>query len=62
MVLPAPPRPPAPVLFIRLATPKIPQRWERYLGPYVDARRRRPRRERSTGSSGCCSHSDQEPG
>ena len=28
------PRPPAPVLFIRLATPKIPQRWEQYLGPY----------------------------
>jgi hypothetical protein len=22
------------VLFIRLATPKIPQRWEQYLGPY----------------------------
>jgi 5-methylcytosine-specific restriction endonuclease McrA len=28
------PRPPAPVLFIRLATPKIPQRWERYLTAY----------------------------
>jgi hypothetical protein len=25
------PRPPAPVLFIRLSSPKIPQRWERYL-------------------------------
>ena len=25
------PRPPAPVLFISLATPKIPTRWERYL-------------------------------
>jgi 5-methylcytosine-specific restriction endonuclease McrA len=33
--LPAIPRPPAPVLFIRLATPKIPQRWEQYLGPYA---------------------------
>jgi 5-methylcytosine-specific restriction endonuclease McrA len=31
MELPHPPRPPAPVLFIRLSTPKIPQRWERYL-------------------------------
>ena len=29
------PRPPAPVLFIRLATPKIPARWERYLAPYA---------------------------
>ena len=29
------PRPPAPVLFIRLAAPKIPQRWERYLAPYA---------------------------
>jgi 5-methylcytosine-specific restriction endonuclease McrA len=35
MVLPASPRPPAPVLFIRLATPKIPVRWERYLAPYA---------------------------
>ena len=26
-----PPRPPAPVLFIHLATPTIPQIWERYL-------------------------------
>jgi hypothetical protein len=34
MELPSRPRPPAPVLFIRLATPKIPQRWERYLAPY----------------------------
>src|SRR4051794_5442314 len=32
MLLHARPRPPAPVLFIRLATPKIPQRWEQYLG------------------------------
>ena len=31
------PRPPAPVLFIRLATPKIPQRWEQYLAPYSAA-------------------------
>src|SRR5713226_4286242 len=35
MELPARPRPPAPVLFIRLATPKIPQRWERYLAPFA---------------------------
>jgi 5-methylcytosine-specific restriction endonuclease McrA len=28
------PRPPAAVLFIRLATPTIPTRWERYLAPY----------------------------
>src|SRR3954452_5230396 len=28
------PRPPAPVLFISLSTPKIPSRWERYLGAY----------------------------
>ena len=35
MELPARPRVPAPVLFIRLATPKIPQRWEQYLGPYA---------------------------
>jgi hypothetical protein len=34
MELKASPRPPAPVLFIRLATPKIPQRWEQYLAPY----------------------------
>jgi 5-methylcytosine-specific restriction endonuclease McrA len=31
------PRPPAPVLFIHLATPKIPDRWERYLAPYSSA-------------------------
>ncbi len=37
MVLPQPPRPPAPVLFIRLATPKIPQRWEHYLASYGQA-------------------------
>jgi 5-methylcytosine-specific restriction endonuclease McrA len=29
------PRQPAPVLFIRLATPNIPDRWERYLAPYA---------------------------
>ena len=28
------PRPPAPVLFISLAMPKIPSRWERYLAAY----------------------------
>ena len=32
-------RPPAPVLFIRLATPKIPRRWERYLAAYAAATR-----------------------
>ena len=37
MALRKPPRPPAPALFIRLATPKIPQRWEQYLGPYATA-------------------------
>ena len=63
MELPAPPRPPAPVLFIRLATPKIPQRWERYLGAVRDARRRpEPQARALDGSSGCCSHSDHEPG
>lgn len=31
------PRPPAPVLFIRLATPKIPARWESYLAAYTAA-------------------------
>jgi 5-methylcytosine-specific restriction endonuclease McrA len=35
MELPARPRPPAPVLFIRLSTPKIPERWERYLAPFA---------------------------
>jgi 5-methylcytosine-specific restriction endonuclease McrA len=34
MELPQPPRPPAPVLFIHLATPKIPAGWQRYLAPY----------------------------
>jgi 5-methylcytosine-specific restriction endonuclease McrA len=34
MELRQPPRAPAPVLFISLATPKIPTRWERYLGAY----------------------------
>src|SRR5207253_3040004 len=32
MILPAPPRPPQPVLFIRLAAPKIPASWHQYLG------------------------------
>ena len=31
MELPHPPRPPAPVLFIRLAAPTIPSRWRPYL-------------------------------
>jgi 5-methylcytosine-specific restriction endonuclease McrA len=31
------PHPPAAVLFIRLASPKIPSRWERYLAPYATA-------------------------
>src|ERR1700674_3126008 len=34
MVLHQSPKPPAPVLFISLATPKIPTRWERYLAAY----------------------------
>jgi 5-methylcytosine-specific restriction endonuclease McrA len=34
MELPQPPRPPAPVLFIRLAAPKVPARWEQYLAAY----------------------------
>lgn len=33
MVLRRTPRPPAPVLFIRLAAPRIPQRWRPYLEP-----------------------------
>jgi 5-methylcytosine-specific restriction endonuclease McrA len=32
MTLPKPPRAPQPVLFIQLAAPKIPARWEPYLG------------------------------
>jgi 5-methylcytosine-specific restriction endonuclease McrA len=32
MQLRHPPRPPAPVLFIKLAAPKIPSRWQPYLG------------------------------
>jgi 5-methylcytosine-specific restriction endonuclease McrA len=32
MILSTPPRPPAPVLFIRLAAPKIPPSWQQYLG------------------------------
>ncbi len=39
MELRASPRPPAPVLFIRLSSPKIPKRWERYLAPYATATR-----------------------
>ena len=37
MELAVPPRPPAAVLFIRLAAPKIPTGWERYLAPYAAA-------------------------
>ena len=32
-----PPRPPAPVLFIHLATPTIPQVWQQYLPPATAA-------------------------
>jgi 5-methylcytosine-specific restriction endonuclease McrA len=31
LILKRPPRPPAPVLFIHLATPTIPSLWQRYL-------------------------------
>jgi hypothetical protein len=34
MTLSKPPGPPAPVLFIKLATPKIPARWEPYLAAF----------------------------
>jgi 5-methylcytosine-specific restriction endonuclease McrA len=34
MELAHPPKPPAPVLFIRLAAPKIPARWEQYLAAF----------------------------
>ncbi len=34
MHLPHPPRPPAPVLFIRLAAPKIPSGWQPYLSGF----------------------------
>jgi len=37
MVLRKTPRPPAPALFIRLATPRIPGAWRPYLGPYAEA-------------------------
>jgi hypothetical protein len=33
MVLPKPPRPPTPALFIRLHTPRIPTGWRPYLEP-----------------------------
>jgi hypothetical protein len=32
MTMRTPPRPPQPVLFIRLASPSVPQRWRPYLG------------------------------
>ncbi|MDX6518267.1 MAG: hypothetical protein QOF50_1113 [Gaiellaceae bacterium] len=35
MTLSSPPRPPAPVLFIQLAAPKIPDRWQPYLGRFA---------------------------
>jgi 5-methylcytosine-specific restriction endonuclease McrA len=34
MTLPRPPRPPAPVLFIRLATQRVPETWRTYLSPF----------------------------
>ena len=34
MALRRPPRPPAPALFIRLAAPSVPTRWQPYLEPY----------------------------
>jgi 5-methylcytosine-specific restriction endonuclease McrA len=37
MLLHAPPRPPAPVLFIRLAAPKIPTGWQPYLTGFGSA-------------------------
>jgi hypothetical protein len=37
MKLSSPPRPPAPVLFIQLAAPKIPDRWQPYLGRFGTA-------------------------
>ena len=37
MELSAPPRPPAPVLFIRLAAPTIPSRWQPYLAAFQAA-------------------------
>jgi 5-methylcytosine-specific restriction endonuclease McrA len=37
MELKTPPRPPQPVLFIKLATPRIPQRWTPYLGELASA-------------------------
>ena len=37
MTLNVPPRPPAPVLFISLAAPRIPDRWQPYLGGALSA-------------------------
>src|SRR6188768_434691 len=34
MLLPHPPRPPAPVLFIKLATPRVPPTWQQYLNAF----------------------------
>ena len=52
MELPHPPRPPAPVLFIRLATPKIPKRWERYLAAYAGRDQRGGRLSRQSARDG----------
>ena len=37
MILRTPPRPPTPVLFIRLASPKIPAGWQPYLAAFGTA-------------------------
>jgi 5-methylcytosine-specific restriction endonuclease McrA len=37
MRLPAPPRPPAPALFVTLSAPSIPDRWRPYLNGYAAA-------------------------
>ena len=37
MELPHPPRPPAPVLFIKVAAPRIPETWQPYLGSVAGA-------------------------
>jgi 5-methylcytosine-specific restriction endonuclease McrA len=52
------PKPPAPVLFIRLAAPKIPSGWQPYLASWGSATA--AAKLLSLGRSSC-SHSDQEP-
>jgi len=37
MTLPHPPRPPQPVLFIKLATPRVPATWQQYLTAFGTA-------------------------